>query len=222
MSGLQITPSEEESTRTRDEDVDDATRELFTMADTIREDGYYDVPIIGWEKEKGGRYDDDQVHVTFETPIDGEHTNTYEWPTKPTEDSQFVQILMAALEVDDPVAAVSRADALKQPDGDALRSTVPCNSENGWNLKPSVADVHSDDSSNTSGGKANQTTRVDMLTTAIMAPFMVVWFILHGCFGWVSQRAGNNKHDTAKIAAATMLGMIPWSIIFIGLIALAI
>jgi len=128
-----------QQSRTRAEDVDEATQELFKMADSIRDDGYYDVEITGWEK------DGDQVEVTYQTPIDGTHSNTYQWPSKPTESNQFVQILMAALEVDDPVAAVSRADALKPPDGDELGdATVPCNADSGWNLKPSVASTHSD------------------------------------------------------------------------------
>lgn len=191
-----------------------ATDELFAMADAIRDDELYTVELLDWN-----RCSDDTVRVDYRTPTDGVQYNTMNWPSKPTEDSDFVKILMVGLDVDDPVAAVSRADALKQS-GDAPNPTCPCNinKHDSWILRPDDATILQDDTENDVNGRGEAITTGYMIGHVIFGPCTAVWFILHGLLGFEDQPTAENKYDTAKVAGASILGSILWLLIALPII----
>jgi len=144
----ELTTDQDEHTTQQDESDLSPTDELFSMADNVREDGLYDVEILDWEKEGGSKTQGELVTVHFDTKFDGTHSNTFTWPNNPTEENEFVSLLMQALGVDDPVKAVSRADALKSPDGDEIGTTVPAersdSTPSSWNIDTSVNSNNND------------------------------------------------------------------------------
>jgi len=130
-----------ETTTTRDEDTSLAeldpdqltdSDELYHMAQAMRDDEYFEVPIVDWEKKN------DAVMVTIITP-NGETAKVQEtWPEKPTTDNNFIRACMCALNVDSAKDAALMADDLQ--DVSHADFTVPADKAeyHGWELKPEV------------------------------------------------------------------------------------
>ena len=107
---------------------------LYQMGEQLRDDGRYDVPVIGWERIG---HDSSQVSVEILTPSRDKVEGVVDWPEKPTVDSKFIRICMEALDISDPEDAAIMADELNKDNGEIY--TVPADVENGeWSLYPSV------------------------------------------------------------------------------------
>lgn len=129
-----------ETTKTRDDntslaelDPDQLTDsdELYHMVQAMRDDEYFEVPIVDWEKKN------EAVLVTIITP-NGETATVQEtWPEKPTTENNFIRACMCALNVNSAKGAALMADDLQ--DVTHADFTVPADKAyHGWELKPEV------------------------------------------------------------------------------------
>lgn len=59
----------------------------------------------------------------------------------------------------------------------------------------------------------NKIHRGEFVVLTIFSPFTAVWLLLHVFFGFEDQSDKSNRYDTARFGAASILGLLCWSII---------
>lgn len=116
-----------------EDDVSD-TDELHRKAEAMRDDEYFDVPILNWEKVESPRRE--TVELTVLRPNYERETITLDWPEKPTGESTFIKACMVALDVDNPKDAALMADELKDVEHDEFTVPADVQSDGEWELVP--------------------------------------------------------------------------------------
>jgi hypothetical protein len=195
------------------------------MSRALRDDGYYDVSVIDWDKQG-----DKHVEVTIITPIGGgtEATLTMDWPRIPSADNDFIQLCLHALpSAETPAEAGLMADELQGAEHGEY--TVPAkpttrtpdweHSTQEWTLR-----FENDESSNDSGGLED----MDGIEKIIAIVFSPVAWLFAGvqCALWepgIEFTDDSSKQELffhAKLNALIATGLVIWSCIIIGIILL--
>jgi len=208
---MSVQRTQEQDTSLAELDPDQLTDsdELYHMAQAMRDDDYFEVPIVDWEKQN------DAVMVTIITP-NGETATVQEtWPEKPTTDNNFIRACMCALNVDSAKDAALMADDLQNVSHADF--TVPADkaSYNGWELHPEVETPERLVDKLTVGDGTTSKMRWRWRFAAVMFGPVAIFLALSDTIGgdnWDSSTTAGEQYWKVQGLKYSTLGIILWFI----------